>query len=103
MGGYFVTRAKIANFNYWGEWGKLVVELENLEAVGRMGWVNCWRIWTGSGQHKGSGFNALHQAAWHGASQDVVKRLLHLGAWSMPSTITFPTLSSRPRANYATA
>ncbi|KAK4455304.1 hypothetical protein QBC34DRAFT_432658 [Podospora aff. communis PSN243] len=84
---YFAMREKIANANYWGEWGKLVDTLRSLEDKGHVGLINCWRIWTGFGHHAGSGFNALHQAAWHGASQDVVQQLLDLGAWKLSRTL----------------
>ncbi|KAK7018254.1 hypothetical protein R3P38DRAFT_2981939 [Favolaschia claudopus] len=46
-------------------------------------WVNCIRL----RRDAPSGYTPLHQAAWHGESQEEVQRLLDLGAWRTLATI----------------
>ncbi|MER7973634.1 ankyrin repeat domain-containing protein [Streptomyces sp. NPDC096080] len=56
------------------------------------GWVNFGRI------EGASGFSPFHQAAWHGASDEIVRALLDLGAWR-----TFRTRDGHRALDLATA
>ncbi|MGI5187679.1 hypothetical protein ACQEVI_05990 [Promicromonospora sp. CA-289599] len=58
-----------------GRWRDVFAALDTEPSDGAMFHPNVWRI---GGD---SGFTPLHQAAWHGASVEVVRELVRRGAW----------------------
>lgn len=85
---------------------EFVARLHDLADAAKAGdWPDVFRLLGGDLRSEGpnvwrlggrSGFTPLHQAAWHGASAEVVDGLLALGAWR-----TLPALDGRTAADVA--
>ena len=103
---YYSLRDQYSDASYWGDWDRLFAIIEQAQNIYLETWINCYRlsirfsplllIWPPPSRYppanatleslseagKHSGWTALHQAALRGASIDVVKKMIALGASS---------------------
>ncbi|KAI9775929.1 MAG: hypothetical protein M1839_000718 [Geoglossum umbratile] len=85
---YFRDRDKLSNACYYGDWQKAMAALAYSSEVRKQEWVNCWRILASDRtEDSPSGYTPLHQAAYHGASREIVKELVEMGAWRLARTL----------------
>ncbi|MCJ1254365.1 hypothetical protein MMC24_002180 [Lignoscripta atroalba] len=86
---YLKDRDALANASYCGDWWRVFNLIDQAMVHYKEIWVNCIRM-TRSPEQIPSGYTALHQAAYHGASVELVQKLLDLGAWRTARTIEDP-------------
>ncbi|KAJ7208871.1 hypothetical protein GGX14DRAFT_364991 [Mycena pura] len=80
-------RSKLSDAAYFHAKSDLHAVLDYARATYNQDWVNCIRLAPEGSLNSPSGYAPLHQAAWHGATVEDVKRLLDLGAWRTLRTI----------------
>ncbi|EXJ96338.1 hypothetical protein A1O1_01464 [Capronia coronata CBS 617.96] len=77
---YLGERTRLADGAYWGRWDKVHHALQvGWRNHGEL-WGNAMRLQTMEGCQYMSGFTPLHQAAYNGATVEVVQTLLKYGA-----------------------
>ncbi|KAI9697798.1 MAG: hypothetical protein M1836_004474 [Candelina mexicana] len=85
---YYSDRWQLAHAQSAAKWDMMFQILTKAKTLYKQSWINTFRLaQRDGGVHIPSGYTPLHQAAWHGASADVVSRLLDLGAWRSIRTI----------------
>ena len=93
--GYVQDRANLSNAAYRGDWSRVFKYVQTMETKYGQRWINCVRMGNNP-KYKISGFTPLHHAAYFGASVDVVKRLISMGAWRMARTHREPQKDMTP-------
>ncbi|KAK1826652.1 hypothetical protein QBC39DRAFT_396677, partial [Podospora conica] len=87
---YFKARWELSDAAFYGKWPHVIDILETRQRYFGETWANCWRIpkapWMMWGDAP-RGYTVLHQAAYHGASEEVVQKLIDLGAWRLARTL----------------
>lgn len=86
---YFTDRGLLSDAAYYGKWDHVLDQsIKSSKETYDQNWVNGCRILDDEERlEKPSGFTPLHQAAWHGATPSVVRRLIDIGAWRLSRTM----------------
>ncbi|KAI9717673.1 MAG: hypothetical protein M1812_004618 [Candelaria pacifica] len=85
---YYSDRWQLAHAQQNAKWDMMFQILAKAKHLYKQSWANTFRLaQQGGGVHIPSGYTLLHHAAWHGASKEVVSKLLELGAWKSVRTI----------------
>ena len=86
---YTNDRSKLADLAFYGNWDAFFHNIQSYSKKYQQLWINATRM-TDKPSHDPSGFTALHQAAYHGTSVKIVRKLILQGAWRLARAIRAP-------------
>lgn len=101
---YQNLRDRLADAAYFGNWNDVEAIIDDAHERGLRSWPNCYRIGRTPGP---SGWTPLHQAAFLGAPESVVRMLVDLGAsrtlqtvWTSSSELPFRNMTALEIARF---